>query len=135
CHCPEFGSRKGLLTPELRRGHLLKWLFRRGRALCITEEYVLLELSNLWILPNRTLDGFEVLYQDAVIDPTESESVGPKGSPEAGLRRWQNHAVQPRLLTAAEIESGLSHASAPARHSGAAASVPRVHHANHHHEA
>jgi exopolysaccharide production protein ExoY len=81
------------------------------------------------------LDGFEVLYQDAVIDPIESESVDPKGCAEAGLRRWQNHAVPPRSLTGAELDASLSHTSAPARPSGAAASVPRVHHAHHHHEA
>jgi exopolysaccharide production protein ExoY len=50
-----------------------------------------------------------VLYQDAVIDPAESDAGGPKGSAEAGLH--------------------------PARHSKAAASVPRVHHAHHHHAA
>lgn len=76
-----------------------------------------------------------MLYQDAVVDPAESELVDPKGSAEASLRRWQNHAVQPRLLSAAELDTGLSHANVPARHSRAAASVPRVHHAHHHHAA
>jgi lipopolysaccharide/colanic/teichoic acid biosynthesis glycosyltransferase len=92
------------------------------------------ELSSLWILPTKTLDEFEVLYQNAVVNPRESQLADSDGIAEPGLHRWQDRTLKPRLLTAAELDASLSHGSTPVRQSGTAAAVPRVHHVDRHHD-
>jgi Undecaprenyl-phosphate galactose phosphotransferase WbaP len=81
------------------------------------------------------VEKIEMLYQDAVIDPIEGNSAGPEGSAEASLNRWPNHPVQPRLLSAAELDASLSHIGSHARHPKPATALALVHHAHHHHEA
>jgi Undecaprenyl-phosphate galactose phosphotransferase WbaP len=81
------------------------------------------------------VEKIEVLYQDAVIDPIEGNSADPEGSSEVSPRRWQNHAVPPRLMSAAELDASLPHGGVPVRHPKPATALALVHHAHRHHEA
>jgi Undecaprenyl-phosphate galactose phosphotransferase WbaP len=80
------------------------------------------------------LDGFDVLYQDAGIEPVDAETAELENGSEEFAHPWQNHAAHPRPLSAIEIDARLTHGSASRRHSKTATPLALVHHAHRHHE-
>ncbi|MEJ0005423.1 MAG: sugar transferase [Steroidobacteraceae bacterium] len=76
-------------------------------------------------------------HQEAVADPTASESADPDARSELSMRLWQHHdtARLQRLLSPQEVDAKLSHGATARLHHKAATSFPLVHHAPRRHEA